>query len=260
MKIIYEGQNGFLIQHNGVNVSFDLYLSNCVYERTGSGKRNYPAPCGLEELEDIMYYFISHDHLDHLDVDTVQALAKAAPGMIFICPYPHMHLLKDCGVSEENIIGAKAYQHIELRNGISVSAIPQKHEEYTVIDGEHGNLGYVLTWEGYKFYHAGDAVADKKLADDLKNAGPFDVMFVPINGHDWKRFENDTMGNMTYREALDLCDYVGTEYVVPMHYDLFDNNTENPAFFVDYLYREYPGQKFKMFMPGEKMDLEKKDD
>ncbi len=76
-------------------------------------------------------------------------------------------------------------------------------------------------------------------------------MFVPINGHDWKRYCADLVGNMSYREALDLCDHVGTELVVPMHYDLFDNNTENPAFFVDYLYREYPQQKFKMFIPGE---------
>lgn len=260
MKIIYEGQNGFIIQHNQIKISFDLYLSNCVYEKTGSGKRNYPAPCTLEELKDIMYYFISHDHLDHFDIDTVQKLAEVAPDMIFICPYPHMRLLRNCGVLKENIIGAKAYQDIKLKNGISVFSIPQKHEEYAVIDGEHGNLGYVLKWDGYNFYHAGDAVADKQLADDLKNAGYFDVMFVPINGHDWKRFENGIMGNMTYREALDLCSYVGTEYVVPMHYDLFDDNTENPAFFVDYLFREYPGQKFKMFMPGEKMILEKKDD
>lgn len=77
----------------------------------------------------------------------------------------------------------------------------------------------------------------------------------PINGHDWKRFNQDLMGNMTYREALDLCDYAKTDYVVPLHYDLFDNNTENPAFFVDYLYRKYRNQKFKMFVPGEVMYL-----
>ena len=78
-------------------------------------------------------------------------------------------------------------------------------------------------------------------------------MFVPINGHDWKRYDEDLMGNMTYREAVDLCCYVGTDYIVPMHYDLFENNTENPAFFVDYLYRKYFGQKFKMFMSEESM-------
>ena len=93
--------------------------------------------------------------------------------------------------------------------------------------------------------------ADQVLAEDLKRYGRMNIMFVPINGHDWKRFCRDIMGNMDYREALDLCDYVGTDLVVPMHYDLFGDNTDNPAYFVDYLYREYSGQKFKMFMPGE---------
>lgn len=46
-------------------------------------------------------------------------------------------------------------------------------------------------------------------------------MFVPINGHDWKRYD-DLMGNMTYREVLDLCNYVRTEYVVPMNHDFGD--------------------------------------
>ncbi len=50
-----------------------------------------------------------------------------------------------------------------------------------------------------------DCVADAQLAVTLLSKGPFDFMFVPINGHDWKRLRNNPMGNMTYREALDFC-------------------------------------------------------
>ena len=151
-------------------------------------------------------------------------------------------------------MGASARKCLNLED-IQVYVVPEKHEEYSLADGEYENLGYVVKYQGFRFYHAGDAVADQVLADELKKQGGFDMMFVPINGHDWKRFSADIMGNMNYREALDLCDYVGTELVVPMHYDLFNNNTENPAFFVDYLYKTYPTQKFKMFMPGEEMTI-----
>ena len=258
MEIQYLGQNGFRISLDGIVLYFDLYLSDCVYELTGTGIRNYLPPVCAETIPDADYYFISHEHLDHLDPQTVRKVSTASPGVVFICPLPHIHILTELDIPENRIIGAEAYKNISLKSksgNIDVIPIPEKHEEYNVIYGSHGTLGYVVKAASKQFYHAGDVIADKKLAEDLKVFGKMDVMFVPINGHDWLRFENDIMGNMNYREALDLCHHVGTELVIPMHYDLFNNNTENPGFFVDYLYRNYMGQKFKMFMPGEIMVL-----
>lgn len=254
--INYIGQNGFMIQKDGKRICFDPYLSNCVYELTGSGIRNYAPPCTVEDLIGVELYFISHNHLDHLDPETIKKLAIMSKKTKFICPFPYIQELKELGVKEENILGMKISNETVIDN-IRINAIPERHEDYNIIEGEHGNLGYVVCWDGLKIYHAGDAIADKELADRLKTFGKFDIMFVPINGHDWKRFSEDTMGNMNYREALDLCVAVGTDLVVPMHYDLFDNNTENPAYFVDYLYKVCPEQKFKMFAPGEQIILEK---
>lgn len=257
-EIQYLGQNGFRILVDGVVLYFDLYLSNCVYELTGTGTRNYYPPASSESITDADYYFISHEHLDHLDPQTVKRVSTASPHAVFICPLPHIHILMELGIPENRIIGAEGYKEITIGSEadyINIFPIPEKHEEYNLINGSHGTLGYVVKTSSLQFYHAGDALADKKLAEDLKAYGKMDIMFVPINGHDWRRLENDIMGNMNYREALDLCHYVGTDLIVPMHYDLFDNNTENPAFFVDYLYKKYMGQKFKMFMPGETIML-----
>lgn len=252
-QILYAGQNGFIIKNADTVLSFDLYLSDCVFRLTGTGIRNYPCPISEDTLKEIDYYFISHDHLDHLDIDTVKLVADINPKVKFICPFPYIDKLIELGAENNQVIGAIAYEKLCLTEKLTVTPIPEKHEEYIIINDRHGALGYVVDFNDFKFYHAGDCIADKKLADDLLERGPYNVMFVPINGHDWKRFNQDLMGNMTYREALDLCDYAKTDYVVPMHYDLFNNNTENPAYFVDYLYRTYPKQKFKMFVPGEVM-------
>lgn len=253
--IKYIGQNGFIVRNEEKSICFDPYLSNCVYELTGSGIRNYESPCKVDELVNIDMYFISHDHLDHLDPVTVKEVARLSKRTKFICPFPYIKKLEAIGVSSENIIGAKTGKEFVVDN-IMINAIPERHEDYVIVDGEHGNLGYVILWDGLKIFHAGDAIADIDLVHRLKQFGRFDVMFLPINGHDWKRFDEDIMGNMNYREALDLCAAVGTELVIPMHYDLFANNTENPAHFVDYLYKTYPKQKFKMFVPGEQLILE----
>ncbi|MBT2736679.1 hypothetical protein [Bacillus sp. ISL-7] len=37
-----------------------------------------------------------------------------------------------------------------------------------------------------------------------------------------------------------------------IHYDMFPNNRDNPAYFVDYLFHHYPTQKFHMMVPGER--------
>lgn len=249
IKIQYLGQNGFKIDFQGVNLCFDLYLSNSVYELTGNGIRNYEPPVTCDDLAKLDYCFISHNHLDHLDPATIKMLCENSDAT-FVCPAPYIEILEELGIKRDRIVGAKANEKLNFEN-FYVVPIPEKHEEYTVINGEHGNLGYVICAKKFRFFHAGDVIADKTLAETLKKFSPYDVMFLPINGHDWIRYSSNIMGNMNYREALDLCDYVGTNLVVPMHYDLFDNNTENPAYFVDYLYKKYPFQKFKMFMPGE---------
>ena len=254
ISVKYLGQEGFILSFGDLKICFDLYLSNIVLERTGEGVRNYAPPCGTEELKDLDYCLISHAHLDHFDPPTLRELNRNSDKIRFICPAPYQGELEALGILPDRIIGARAGQALSF-SGLRVHPIPQKHESYEIIDGEHGNLGYVLEGGGIRLYHAGDGIADKELAERLKSFGKFDIMFLPINGHDWKRYESGIMGNMTYREALDLSGYVGTELLVPMHYDLFGNNTENPAFFVDYLYRAYPGQKFKMFMPGEEIFL-----
>lgn len=258
-EIQYLGQNGFRVSMGNVTMYFDLYLSDCVREMTGAGVRNYEPPVLAEDIVNADYYFISHEHLDHLDPQTVRKVSEASPQVMFICPYPHIWILMDLEIPRERIIAARAHEKIILKTrggDIDVIPIPEKHEEYTVIDGCHGTLGYIVRKGDMQFYHAGDCVADQTLAEELKRYGQMNIMFVPINGHDWKRFCRDIMGNMNYREALDLCHYVGTDLVVPMHYDLFESNTENPAYFVDYLYQNYRWQKFKMFMPGETLYLE----
>ena len=55
MEITYVGQNGFIITDNKIKICFDLYLSNCVLEKTGRGKRNYESPYDVQAVADVDY-------------------------------------------------------------------------------------------------------------------------------------------------------------------------------------------------------------
>ena len=90
------------------------------------------------------------------------------------------------------------------------------------------------------------------LVTGLKALKP-DVLIAPINGGDWFRTNRGIVPNMSHREAVELVAHVGADLLVAAHFDLFPNNRERPAFFVDYLYETHPEQKYHLFAPGERL-------
>ena len=58
---------------------------------------------------------------------------------------------------------------------------------------------------------------------------------------------------MTYQEAVDLAGSLHPGMVVPGHYDLFASNAEDPQKFGAYMQVKYPGQVFRICIPGERV-------
>jgi L-ascorbate metabolism protein UlaG (beta-lactamase superfamily) len=58
---------------------------------------------------------------------------------------------------------------------------------------------------------------------------------------------------MNARDAANVAAECGADLMIPMHWDLFARNGENPAIFVDCMTRLYPNRKYKVMVPGERM-------
>jgi L-ascorbate 6-phosphate lactonase len=241
------GQEGMALKIKDMLIYFDPYLT--AKERM---PRNFPPPLLPEEVTNASYVFISHNHSDHLDPGTLKGIGANSPCARFICPSPHIEMIINAGIEFPRIIPAYAGKVIQL-DGITITPVPCKHENYLIDEQyNHGFLGYVLDIEGLVFYHAGDALADMALVEVLIPMN-VEIACLPINGHDFKRLQRGIVGNMNGRDAVELGRIIGADLIIPMHYDLFAFNTENPAMFVDYLYSTYPDQKYKMLVPGERM-------
>jgi L-ascorbate 6-phosphate lactonase len=52
---------------------------------------------------------------------------------------------------------------------------------------------------------------------------------------------------------VDVGHGAGARLLIPGHYDLFPSNSENPAYFSDYLYHTYPARPYKIMAPGERL-------
>ena len=90
------------------------------------------------------------------------------------------------------------------------------------------------------------------MYDGLTEAiGHADVMLLPVNGRDYYKLRDDVIGNLTAREAVLLSEEVGADMLIPMHYDLYNNNGL-PA--TDFVNAVLPSSlKYHLFRPGERM-------
>ena len=117
-------------------------------------------------------------------------------------------------------------------------------------------MGYAVSYQGATVYHAGDCCIYEGLETRLRQLGRLDVMLLPINGRSASRLRRGILGNMTYQEAADLAGAVKPGLVIPMHYDAYAGNLENPLLFQDYLHVKYPDVPCAVPRAGERLDVE----
>ena len=245
IAIWYLGQAGFAIKSGGILYGIDLYLRD-------SESRQLPVPfTPAEAAGGFDYALCTHNHEDHLDEVTVRGMAAAGNRTVFVVPAPFASLTQSYGVPADHVIGAKAWEKVSLR-GAELTPTPAAHESFAFDEaGNHEFLGFLLDMPGAKLYHSGDTIEWESMTEEIKPLQA-DIMCLPINGSDWKRKKRNIIGNLDAREAADIADECGADLVIPMHFDMFAGNGENPAHFADYMYRDHKGLKYHVMVPGER--------
>lgn len=253
IALFYLGQEGFLIKYQDSYYLIDPYLSdyvdrNCCTD-TIKWVRRYDTPVKPEQLDFVDYVFCTHAHFDHADPYTLRCLAAHNKKVKFIVPKPVTNMIASYGIDSGRIIGACAGSELSLGRCTALP-VPAAHEElHTDDEGDYMELGYKLHFGDTTLFHAGDCCIYDGLSEQLKDV---DLVMVPVNGRGYYKLQEDIIGNMNAEEAVLLAKEIKPRLLVPMHFDLYDVNSINPAHFVDLLYRISPGQAFHMFAPGER--------
>jgi L-ascorbate 6-phosphate lactonase len=248
----YLGQSGIMVKFMNTVILFDPHLEDSLAERsTNPCIRNYPSPIDPALLNFVDYIFITHNHADHLEPATVKKIAQVNFKAKYIIPYPVKDALAELGIPEDRIIGAKSDTPIQ---GDVWECLPVPAAHYEIRRDAVGNaweLGYVVRLGQITIYHSGDTIVYPGLVQILKESA-IDIAMLPINGRDWVRDAKGIIGNIGFKEAADLGVAICADLLIPLHFDLYNHNTENPGYLVDYLYRQYPGMKYHLFQPGER--------
>lgn len=239
MAFWWLGQLGYAVKLGETVIYIDAYLSE------SSGRTIAPL-LKPEEINNADFIVGTHDHIDHIDRGVWHQLSLSSPQAKFVVPKLLIkNLSEDLHISEERFIGLDDGMTI-LEYGLKITGVAAAHEflDQDPDTGCYPYLGYVIEANDCVLYHSGDSCIYEGLYAKLRKLDRLDVMFIPINGRDAKRYRENCIGNMTYQEAVDFTGNIKPRLVVPGHYDMFASNSEDPALFADYMDIKYPGVRY----------------
>ncbi len=144
---------------------------------------------------------ITHDHFDHLSPADIEQVA--GPDTVVVGPAS-----VTAEIDRLATVTLAPGESADV-NGVSVLAVPAYNLDKFREPGhpyhtrDAGGLGYVVTLDGLRYYHAGDTDAVPEMA-----GVHCDVALLPVGG----------TFTMTAEEAAEACNLIDAAAAVPMHY------------------------------------------
>lgn len=196
-----------LLQIDGVNVLTDPHFGERASPFSFTGPtRKVPLPVALAELPRIDVVVISHNHYDHLDVGTIEALAGQAGGPpLFLVPLGVELWFEDLDI--ENVRAMDWWESIALRS-LSIHFVPVHHWSARGLGDRNETLwgGWVLKSPDTSVFFAGDSGYSRDFAEIGARFGGFDLALIPIGAYEPRWFMKEQ--------------HVNPEEAVQVHWDL----------------------------------------
>lgn len=226
------GQAGFCLRHRDLRIAIDPYLSDSLARKYAGQRfphlRMMPAPVPPSRLTMLDWVCCTHGHTDHMDPDTLGAIAACNLNCRFVVPLSERAKAIERGVPTDRLIGLRAGEEISLGPDARLAAVPAAHEERRQdADGNDLYLGYVYKLGGQVVFHPGDCVPFEGQ-DAWLVPHAIDLALMPINGRDALRAANGVPGNFHLTEAIGMCCGLGAGHMLGHHYGMFDFNTVDP--------------------------------
>jgi L-ascorbate metabolism protein UlaG (beta-lactamase superfamily) len=202
-SIWYLGHSGFEIELGGTLIYIDLYLDNS--ERKVGVRRDIKAPVKAEEIDRADLIFITHEHFDHFEKDTVEKIVGRT-GALVIAPNC---VLRELSIPSGNKMEAVVGDEFVVK-GVEVKVMKAVHPQSSC------PVGYIIKKGGKSIYHAGDTYEFGEMFD-IKA----DYALLPVGG----TYTMDTYS--AYKAAKEL----NCRYIIPMHYNTHERIRQNMSEF-----------------------------
>lgn len=260
-RIVHLGHASFLYQIAGLNLLLDPVYSERASPFSFMGPKRVNAPgVAFDDLPTIDVVLITHNHYDHLDIETLARLNRRdRPRMI-------MPLGNDA-IIRARIPDARAEAYdwsdrVALSDELAVTLVPTYHWSARGAFDRRMALwsSFILAAAGTKIFHVGDTgYHDGSLYERLgREHGPFRLAVLPIGAYEPRWFmKHQHMNPADAVEAFQLC---GTEMALGHHWGTFQLTTEArdapPQALAEALrQRRIAPERFRAVQPGEVIEI-----
>ena len=220
LSVTWIGHATALVRIGGLNVLTDPQFSERASPVGWAGpKRRVAVPFGLGELPHIDAVVISHNHYDHLDEATVQALNRQAGGPpLFLVPEGLVDWFHERGIEQ---VRSVPWWQQETLGPVAFHAVPAHHWSARGLnDRNHSHWGgWVLTHGSQRVYFAGDTGYSKDFAAIGERFGPVDLALLPVGAYEPRDFMRDQHVNP--EEAVTIAREVRAKVAVGIHWGTF---------------------------------------
>ncbi|MBU2548405.1 MAG: MBL fold metallo-hydrolase [Proteobacteria bacterium] len=220
LRITWIGHSTTLVEIDGVRLLLDPIWStrSSPFSWTGP-KRFYEPPVSLDDLPPIDAVLISHDHYDHLDMDTVIGLARK--GFRFLVPLGVGARLMNWGIPAGRIEELDWWEAAEVKE-VTVTATPARHfsgRSLLMMDRDKTLWsGFAMAGPEHRVYYSGDTGMFPGIIEIGKRLGPFDASLVEIGAYHqlWADL------HLGPEQAVQAVKDVRGGMLIPTHWATFD--------------------------------------
>jgi N-acyl-phosphatidylethanolamine-hydrolysing phospholipase D len=181
--VTWVGHSTLLVQMDHVSFLTDPTWSNTASPVAPLGPRRFVAPgLALEALPPIDFVVISHNHYDHLDLDTLREIAREHPQARFFVPLANGDLLRRKGIENVDELD---WGERRVFKGVEIHALPSQHWSRRGLRDTRRALwaSWAIVGAERRFYFAGDTGYFDGFSAIGAAFGPFDLAAVPIGAY-----------------------------------------------------------------------------
>ncbi len=215
--LVWFGHSSYFIQLDGKRILVDPVFSGNASPVPGTtkafkGTDRYT----VEDLPDIDYLVISHDHYDHVDYETLLKLKNKAGKVI--CGLGVGSHFEAWGYSADQILEKDWNETVQLDSGFTIFTTPARH--FSGRGFTRNNtlwMSYVLQTPSMKIYIGGDSGYDTHFAEIGRKFGPIDIAILEDGQYDvkWKYI------HLLPEEVLKAAEDLKAKRLFPVHSSKF---------------------------------------
>lgn len=183
LAVTWLGHATALLEIDGYRLLTDpVWSERCSPSRTVGPQRLHPPPLPLESLPALDAVVISHDHYDHLDMDTVRSLARTQRA-IFVTALGVGAHLREWGIPASRIVELDWHAGFQI-DDLRLTATPARHFSGRFLTRNNTLWSsWVIAGPRHRAFFGGDTGYTRSFTDIGTQHGPFDLTLLPIGAY-----------------------------------------------------------------------------